>query len=191
MGITKEVADKIIQKIKRQNRLLQEDEEIKYNLFKDYDPFSDEISESLLNGNDVAKYALVTGMLTPFHLEHLSGVTYSAGFSGNMYYYKQGENDVLKKAPNKDGYYEISPNSITYLEIDTMFRVPNYMVLRFNLRVKNVYKGLLLGTGPIIDSGFVGKIFIPLHNLTSNTYLIKKDAKLIEIEFTKISKPQN
>ncbi len=28
-----------------------------------------------------------------------------------------------------------------------------------------VYKGLLLGTGPIVDPGFVGKLYIPLHKL--------------------------
>ncbi len=187
----KQKAIDAVNKIKRKYDFLRESEDKKYDLFKDYDPFAGRISESLLNGNDVAKYALVTGMLEPFYIEQLSGVTYSAGFSGNMYYYDEGKNDVRKKAPDEDGYYEIGPNSITYLEIDTLFRVPNYMVLRFNLRVKNVYKGLLLGTGPIIDSGFVGRIFIPLHNLTTNTYLIQKDAKLIEIEFTKISKPQN
>jgi hypothetical protein len=61
------------------------------------------------------------------------------------------------------------------------------MVLRFNLQVQNVYKGLLLGTGPIVDPGFVGKLFIPLHNLTSNEYKIKSNAALIDIEFTKLS----
>jgi prefoldin subunit 5 len=47
---------------------------------------------------------------------------------------------------------------------------------------------LLLGTGPIVDPGFNGKLFIPLHNLTSNRYVIKKNAQLISVEFTKLSK---
>jgi len=61
------------------------------------------------------------------------------------------------------------------------------MVLRFNLRVRNAYKGLLLGTGPVIDPGYTGKIFIPLHNFTSNEYCIKTNAALIDVEFTKLS----
>lgn len=66
--------------------------------------------------------------------------------------------------------------------------MPDYMVLRFNLSVSNAYKGLLLGTGPIIDPGFDGNLFIPLHNLTGNEYIIKRGAPLIRVEFTKLSR---
>ncbi len=62
------------------------------------------------------------------------------------------------------------------------------MVLRFNLKVKHVYKGLLLGTGPIVDPGFKGKLHIPLHNLTSNDYEFKYKEELIQVEFTKLSR---
>jgi len=157
----------------------------RYAVFQNVDPFFDSC-DSLLSGGDVAKYALAAGILEPFHPEQLSGVTYSANFSGQLYYWGEDGGEI-HLALHDGETYTIPPNSITYLEIDTTFRVPNYMALRFNLRVKNVYKGLLLGTGPIVDSGFVGRLFIPLHNLTSNSYEIKKGAKLIEVEFTKLS----
>ncbi|MCI9518782.1 MAG: hypothetical protein HFK08_05930 [Clostridia bacterium] len=171
------------------NEFLTNDAEVKYNKFKNIDPFPD-IENALLNGNDVAKYVLATGLLDPFKPDQLSGVTYTARFSGELYYWTS-KGEPVHQTVEEGKEHRIPPNSITYLEIDTCFRVPNYMALRFNLRVKNVYKGLLLGTGPIIDSGFVGRIFIPLHNLTCNYYIIKKGAKLIEIEFTKLSKNIN
>ncbi len=46
---------------------------------------------------------------------------------------------------------------------------------------------LLLGTGPLVDPGFHGNLLIPLHNLTSDEYVIRGDEGLIWIEFTKTS----
>ncbi|MDE6284352.1 MAG: hypothetical protein K2M17_01225 [Bacilli bacterium] len=169
-----------------QNKWFKKSEEEKYAKFASKDPFP-EIEKALLNANDVVKYVATAGILSPFVPDQLSGVTYTARFSGNMFFYESGgkETHICLKKDNEE--FTLQPNSIYFLEIDTYFRVPDYMVLRYNLRVKNVYKGLLLGTGPIIDSGYQGKFFIPLHNLTSNTYIIQKGAKLIDIEFTKLS----
>jgi hypothetical protein len=50
-----------------------------------------------------------------------------------------------------------------------------------------VHRGLLLGTGPLVDPGFVGRLFIPLHNLTSQPYTLLGGEGLIWVEFTKIS----
>lgn len=67
------------------------------------------------------------------------------------------------------------------------FRLPNYMAARFNLRIQNVHRGLLLGTGPIVDPGFCGHLLIPLHNLTSNRYSFRQGEGFTWFEFTKIT----
>ena len=59
--------------------------------------------------------------------------------------------------------------------------------MRFNLHIRHVHRGLLLGTGPLVDPGYWGKLCIPLHNLTDKDYPIPKDEGLIWMEFTKIS----
>ena len=168
------------------NNYLTNSAETKYNDFASKDPFP-QISDALLNYIDISMYALTTGMLDPFIPEKLTGVTYTCCFSGK--YARYDRNNQMETKELADGEtLQILPNSVTYLEIGTYFRVPHYMVFRFNLKVHNVYKGLLLGTGPIIDPGYKGKIFIPLHNLTANTYIITKGADLISVEFTKLDR---
>lgn len=171
------------------NNYLTNSAETKYNDFASKDPFP-QISDALLNYIDISMYALTTGMLDPFIPEKLTGVTYTCCFSGKYARYNRN-NQMETKELADDETLQIRPNSITYLEIGTYFRVPHYMVFRFNLKVHNVYKGLLLGTGPIVDPGYKGKIFIPLHNLTANTYIIKKGADLISVEFTKLDRDNN
>jgi hypothetical protein len=71
--------------------------------------------------------------------------------------------------------------------VEPFFRLPEYIALRFNLRITHVHRGILLGTGPLIDPGFYGKLMIPLHNLTSNDYIFYGGEGLIWIEFTKLN----
>jgi len=167
------------------NSYLRKSADEKYNDFRTKDPFPN-TANALLNSKDIAKYVLTTGLIDGFEPERLRGATYTCSFSG-AYLYWNGK-DFKKNILNGDGKpLIIAPNSITYLEIEQEFKIPEYMVLRFNLLVHHVYKGLLLGTGPVVDPGFVGKLYIPLHNFTTNTYEIKKGAALIDVEFTKLS----
>jgi len=132
---------------------------------------------------------LTTGMIEPFHPKDLGRVTYTCNFSGR---YKYWDNGILEeKELSEHDELILRPNSIAFLETEQTFRIPHYFVLRFNLRVQHVHKGLLLGTGPVVDPGFIGRLYIPLHNLTSNEYLIKKHAKLISVEFTKLNRYGN
>jgi deoxycytidine triphosphate deaminase len=167
------------------NEYLKKTADEKYEDWGKKDPFP-HIANALLNSKDIAKYILITGLIDPFVPENLTGASYTCNFSGT-YTYWDGKDEQHKKTLQCNEDLVLHPNSITYLEIAQKFRVPEYMVLRFNLQVQNVYKGLLLGTGPIVDPGFVGNLFIPLHNLTSNEYKIKSNASLISIEFTKLS----
>ena len=79
----------------------------------------------------------------------------------------------------------VKANSIVFVECDLDFRLPYYMALRFNLQIRHVHRGLLLGTGPLVDPGYWGKLCIPLHNLTDEDYPISRDDGLIWVEFTK------
>jgi len=157
----------------------------KYDIFKDHDPFPS-IPDALLNSYDVVRYVYTTGMIYPFSFENLEGAVYQCNFSGYCKYWDE-KHKPQERSLGKAEEMTLPPNSISFLEIEQTFQIPTYIVLRFNLKVKHVYKGLLLGTGPIVDPGFVGNLYIPLHNLTSNAYVIKKDALLISVEFTKLS----
>ena len=66
--------------------------------------------------------------------------------------------------------------------------LPEYIAVRFNLHIRHVHKGILLGTGPLVDPGFFGNLLIPLHNLTDNNYKLIGGEGFIWVEFTKVSK---
>jgi deoxycytidine triphosphate deaminase len=153
--------------------------------FKQVDPFPD-ILPALLSSADIEDYVRVTAMLHPFHPDpqSLKPASYEVR-PGRKFIRWNDDGQRIEQDVREDGTYELPPNSISFMQIEPKIRLPDYIAIRFNLRITHVHRGLLLGTGPLVDPGFAGDILIPLHNLTSESYRIPGDEGLIWIEFTK------
>lgn len=168
----------------------EEDANARYSVHKKNDPYP-QISPALLNSADIAAYVKQTALIYPFYETKLKGASYDVKIQGKVVYWEFKEDGkVVQKEcllEKKDDFFDLAPNSIAYVTLEPTFRMPSYLALRFNLKITHIYKGLLLGTGPLVDPGFVGKLSIPLHNMTSNTYRFRYDEELITMEFTKMS----
>jgi deoxycytidine triphosphate deaminase len=147
---------------------------------------SKRIPPSLLSAEHIKDYVLATGLISPFYIggkkPRLKKASYEGRVGSVAYTF---EDSAIKIVPINDGKIRIKANSIVFVECDLNFRLPEYIALRFNLQIKHVHRGLLLGTGPIVDPAFWGKLCIPLHNLTSEDYYLGENEGLIWIEFTK------
>lgn len=155
------------------------------NWFKRFDPFP-KVPPALLSSAEIEDYIRVTAMLFPFRRDDraLKPASYEVR-PGHKFVWWREDDDLIEDDIAEDGTYELPANSIRYMQIEPRIRLPDYIAIRFNLRIKHVHRGLLLGTGPLVDPGFGGDILIPLHNLTSDPHRIRGDEGLIWIEFTK------
>ena len=88
-----------------------------------------------------------------------------------------------------DGHIVLEPNSVTFVTTIERFNLPHDIVARFNLKSKMVHRGLLLGTGPIVDPGFQSRILIPIHNFSNQPVRISYGDRFISVEFTKCCDP--
>src|SRR5438105_7634822 len=155
--------------------------------FRAADPFPD-IQPSLLNSADLADYVAATGMVYPFHYEAdlLKPASYKVQIGGDYIYWDE-RNQMQADRIERDKVFVLKANSIAFVTLEPTFRLPLYIAARFNLRVANIYRGLLLGTGPLVDPRFEGRLSIPLHNLTTNDYTFRGGEGLIWMEFTKVT----
>src|SRR6267143_1404376 len=160
----------------------------RFRLTKETDPFP-EIAAALLNSADIYDYVRMTGMVHPFNLDKLKSGSYEAAIRGHCIWWDENGSRQEKLLAKVDGteHFILKANSIAFVQVEPSFRLPDYIALRFNLKISHVHRGILLGTGPLIDPGFEGKLLIPLHNLTTNDYQLKCGSGLIWIEFTKMS----
>ena len=172
-----------------------EEAKTRFGLFKRFDPLPD-VKPALLNAADIYDYARITGMICPFQTDDqllkkkLKPASYEVDFLGDIHYLNEkGERRLIEI--NQDTPFTLPKNSIVYVFLRTRFFLPDYIALRFNLKITHVHRGLLLGTGPLVDPGFSGQLLIPLHNLTSKDYQLTGGDGLIWVEFTKLSPHPN
>jgi deoxycytidine triphosphate deaminase len=148
------------------------------------------ITDTLLSSKDITAVVAATGLISPFYTgggrkARLKKASYEGRAGSKAYLYKEINSPEIVFESDKHKYLRIPKNSIVFVESDLDFRLPDFIALRFNLQIQHVHRGLLLGTGPLVDPGFWGKLCIPLHNLTDEDYDIPKDEGLIWVEFTK------
>ena len=150
-----------------------------------------EIAPALLNSYDITRYVDKGCLLEKdlFDPERLKPASYEMKFLGTLYRWELKDGKLERQCHEivEGKTVELSRNSISYLWIQECLRLPEYIAARFNLRIRDVHKGILLGTGPLIDPGFGGRILIPLHNLTDNDYCLLGGEGIIWVEFTKVS----
>ncbi len=157
-----------------------------FERFRGKDPFP-EIASALLNSADISDYVAAAGMLCPFRPKKLKSASYEIAFLGKCVYWDEdGKKRVRIIRPGQE--FLLKRNSIAFVTLEPVFRIPDYIALRFNLKITHIYRGILLGTGPLVDPGFMGRLSVPLHNLTNNDYTLTGGDDLIWMEFTKISK---
>lgn len=155
------------------------------------DPFPS-IAPALLNSADIEDYVVQAGMVWPYRPEpeRLKSASYAMGIGEHIAYWAPEAPDTSSNPVRTVALgetFDIPSNSLVYVQTDEVLFLPEYIAVRLNLHIDLVHKGLLLGTGPIVDPGFAGKLVVPLHNLTSNNYVLARGDDFIWVEFTKTS----
>jgi hypothetical protein len=161
----------------------------RYERFGAADPFP-LIVPALLNGRDVLEYTRVTAMIHPIgeaSRRKPKAASLPIEFLGEVH--EMDEYGQLRPVQTIElgTRFVLRKNSIAFVYLRTQFRLPLYIAVRFNLQIRHVHKGLLLGTGPLVDPGFCGNLLIPLHNLTAQEYVLTGGDPFIWVEFTKLS----
>lgn len=166
------------------------------------DPFPD-VVPALLNSADLLDYVAATAMIYPFEVpdkpeETLKPASCAIRLGGEVVYwdtdtvaYPDSDEDSkprkVKRILEEGDELILRRNSIVYVTLEPTLRLPDYIAARFNLTIRDIYRGILVGTGPLVDPGFTGRLSLPLHNLTYNDYTIVGGEPLVWMEFTKIS----
>ena len=148
---------------------------------------------ALLSATELLAYQSAVSLIQPFDARNLKSSSYEMHIAGDVIYWETPEGGESRRdlrrqfKINRGDRLRLPANSIVFVQTEAEFSLPLYIAVRFNLRITHVHRGLLLGTGPLVDPGFRGRIFIPLHNLTDSDYWIDTSEALIWAEFTRTS----
>lgn len=87
--------------------------------------------------------------------------------------------------PNENGEIKIPENGLLYFRVKEKINLPYYMIACHDLRVKQVYRGLLVGRGLQVDPGYSGYINYPIFNFTYDEKILKVGDEIGSIHFIK------
>src|ERR1700687_4416476 len=92
------------------------------------------VPPSLLGSSEIFEYVRLTGMVCPFFERSLKSASYEAHVGGRFIWWD--ERDIKHDRPIARGNRCIlRANSISFVQVEPHFRLPNYIAVRFNLRI--------------------------------------------------------
>lgn len=112
-------------------------------------------------------------MLKPASYRLTVGKDYAMG--GEVHELIKGKNEKMI----------LDPFQCAILSTAERINMPRFLIGRWNLRVKLVYKGLLWLGGPQVDPGYCGNLFCPIFNLSNEPVEFKLGQKLALIDFVR------
>lgn len=82
----------------------------------------------------------------------------------------------------------IPPHGIAVVRTLEKVNIPGFMIARWNLKVKKVYKGLVWVGSLQVDPGYSGYLFCPLYNLSNEEQRLEYKEALFTIDFVRTTK---
>lgn len=80
---------------------------------------------------------------------------------------------------------EIPPHGIAMIRTFERLNLPKDLIARWNIKVKEVYYGLVWVGGPQVDPGYHGPLICPVFNLSTQPYKLEYKKPLFTIDFVK------
>jgi deoxycytidine triphosphate deaminase len=82
-------------------------------------------------------------------------------------------------------YVEIPPFEVVVIKTRETLCLPRFLIGRWNIVVKQAYRGLLWVGGPQVDPGYVGHLFCPIYNLSDKHVRLEEREEIALIDFVK------
>ena len=144
------------------------------------DPKKDPQGEhGVLLGDEIERYAKEFKLIYPFNRENLKAASYRLTV-GDEYALGGKKGKLYDKEKDK---ITIPPFQVAIIKTREIVNLPRFLIGRWNIRVAAAYKGLLWVGGPQVDPGWVGHLFCPIYNLSSEDVELKMGDPLATIDF--------
>lgn len=145
-------------------------------------------SQGVLLSDRIRFYVDRIQLIDPFSDSNLGPASYDLTLGPECWYSGHlKDTGQAKRILARGEQLILLPNSITFVSTTERLNMPFYLTARFNLKLRFLHEGLLLGAGPQIDPGFIGRLSCPLHNISSEKICLNFGEPFAVMEFHKTS----
>jgi deoxycytidine triphosphate deaminase len=146
-------------------------------------PESDSSGEpGVLLSDVIHHYVEWFDLIRPFDEKNLKPANYKLTV-GDRY----AINGEIKALADELGKNElvIPPFAVAIIQTRETISMPRFLIGRWNIQVRRAYEGLVWVGGPQVDAGYVGHLFCPIYNLSSNEVILRWGESIAVIDFVK------
>ena len=97
-----------------------------------------------------------------------------------------GDEDLILSEKNPK--LIIPPHGLAFVSTLEEINIPGFLIGRWNLRVTEVYEGLLWVGGAQVDPGYNGRLYCPLYNLSTKPAELRYKDALFAIDFVRTTR---
>lgn len=125
-------------------------------------------------------------MIDPFYEGNLKRAGYE--LSVGEQYSLGGRTHPLNEETGQNEL-QIPPFEVAIIQTHERVNLPDFLIARWNIRVKWAYKGLLWVGGPQVDPGYQGFLFCPIYNLSDRPVTLHHGDALALMDFVTTTPP--
>ena len=133
----------------------------------------------------------VPPLISPYNSRHLRPASYDLTVGSEYLISESGAVkewlplEAIKLRPNQS--FEIPPHAVCYVLCKEKITLPNNLSARVALRMTHINSGLMLAAQPPFDPNYDGFVIVMLHNLSNRPRKLKEGARVVTMEFYKVS----
>lgn len=117
-------------------------------------------------------------LIDPVNVNNFQAASYKLSL-GNQF---RAEDDV-KYLSNDQKVLTIPPHGIAIVTTNEWLNIPSFLIARWNLKVRMVYRGLVWVGSLQVDPGYQGFLFCPIYNLSNIEQKLVYGETLFTIDF--------
>jgi deoxycytidine triphosphate deaminase len=137
---------------------------------------------SFLNDRQILEYITTQGMIDPYDEDKVRPASYDICVGDE---YRFSHEKQVRKLGKWKREIKLPPHSLCYVLSKEELNLPNDISALISSTHDIVREGVLMYPQPPIDPGFKGKLYLLLHNLTSETRVVEKDMCIASLVFDK------
>lgn len=140
----------------------------------------------VLLSNWIQYYVDHFDLIKPFEEKQLKRAGYELSV-GNVYSIAGKTHEIIDQPGQNE--LRIEPFEVAIIQTRERVNLPDFVIGRWNIRVRLAYQGLLWVGGPQVDPGYQGFLFCPIYNLSDQPVTLHFGDELALIDFVTTTPP--
>jgi deoxycytidine triphosphate deaminase len=149
-------------------------------------PYSEHDESGVLLADKILHFATGYRMIDPFDKSKLKPAAYE--LSVGALYSIAGKTHTLKR-DTPENEIIIQPFEVVIIQTLERLNLPEFLIARWNVRVRWAYRGLLWVGAAQVDPGFKGFLACPLYNLSNEPVRLHYGDEIAVIDFVTTTSP--